>query len=234
MLYIYLHACTCRCTSYVQWYKHTYMQCNFLWNQRRGISKSVCLLSVTQQCSMELRLSRLPSLDEDVFSCESVPEWSFSFSTKCRPPPPIPTKGSVNVWTVLALLSRICQGIGGKGLQASGTKVFSILKPLEVAEAWFTRKGERNKRRICSQTKAMQNITSCCLQKWVSSSSTPCLSVQDPGISWPPSLLSSGAEERQMLFSASRPQGKWLSILNSHLLFSWAQWRGQWRRWQQQ
>lgn len=125
------------------------MQCNFLWNQRRGISKSVCLLSVTQQRSIELRLSRLPSLDEDVFSCESVPEWSFSFSTKHRPPPPIPTKGSVNVWTGLALLSRICQGIGGKGLQASGTKVFSILKPLEVAEALvYLKRREKQKKNM--------------------------------------------------------------------------------------
>ena len=167
MLCVYLHARTCRCTSYVQSYKHIYMQCSFLWNQRRGISKSVCLLPVTQQRSMELRLSRLPSLDKDVFSCESIPEWSFSFSTKGTPPPPIPTMGSVNIWTGLALLSRICQGIGGKGLQVSGTKMSSILKPLEVAEAlvYLKRREKQKKEVICSKTKAMQNIASCCLQK---------------------------------------------------------------------
>lgn len=125
-----------------------HMQCNFLWNQRRDISKSVSLLAVTQQCSTELRLSRLPSLDTEVFSCESIPEWSLSSSTKGSPPPPIPAKGSVNIWTGLAFLCRMCQGTGGKGLQGSGTKVSSILNPLEVAEALaYLKRREKQKKR---------------------------------------------------------------------------------------
>lgn len=142
-----------------------HMQCNFLWNQRRDISKSVSLLAVTQQCSTELRLSRLPSLDTEVFSCESIPEWSLSSSTKGSPPPPIPAKGSVNIWTGLAFLCRMCQGTGGKGLQGSGTKVSSILNPLEVAEALaYLKRREKQKKEVrCSETKAVQTITSCCL-----------------------------------------------------------------------
>ena len=92
------------------------------------------MLLVLQRPSKELRLSMLPSQDEDMFFCESTSERSLSSSTKGSPTPPIPTNSSVNIWTGLALLSRMCQGTGDKGLQVGGTRVSSILKPLEVAQ----------------------------------------------------------------------------------------------------
>lgn len=116
--------------------------------EKRHFLKCVYLLPVTQQCSMELRLSQLPSLDADVFSCESTPEWSLTSSTKGSPPPPTPTKCSVNIWTGLAFLSRMCQGTGGRGLQVSGTKVFSILKPFKVAKALvYLKRREKQKKK---------------------------------------------------------------------------------------
>ena len=146
-MYTYMHVCTCISTSQMQSYKHTYMQCNFLWNQRWGIHKSACLLPVTQQCSMELKLWRLPSLDEDVFSCDSISECSLSSSNKGSPPPPKPTKHSVNIWTGLAFLSRMCQRTGGKGLQVSSTKCPLFWSPSKLWKLQFIWKGERNKER---------------------------------------------------------------------------------------
>lgn len=76
----------------------------------------------------------LPSQDEDMFFCESTSERSLGSSTKGSPTPPILCNSSVNIWTGLALLSRMCQGMGDEGLQVGDTRVSSILKPLEVAQ----------------------------------------------------------------------------------------------------
>lgn len=75
-----------------------------------------------------------PSQDEDMLFCESTSDRSLSSSTKGSPTPPILIDVSGNIWAGLALLSRMCQETGGKGVQVGDTRVPSILKPLEVAQ----------------------------------------------------------------------------------------------------
>lgn len=123
-------------------------------------------MPVTQQCSIELRLSRLPSLDEDVFSCESIPEWSLSSSTKGSPPPAIPTKHSVIFWTGLAFMSRMCQGTGGRGTADEWHKGVLYSEAFQSCQGFglFKKEGETKKKEVkCSKTKAVQNIPLCCL-----------------------------------------------------------------------